>query len=106
MFGDGEQTRDFIYVKDIVAALVHAATAPAVHGSYNVGYGTSITVNELASHILRLSGSSSKITHLHERPGDVRHSRASIDKILGTGFQHVGALVDGLSETLDFFRPD
>jgi UDP-glucose 4-epimerase len=106
IFGDGEQTRDFIYVKDIVAALVHAATSPEMHGPHNVGYGTSITVNELAALILRLSKSSSKITHFPERPGDVRHSRASIDKLLGTGFRHASSLVEGLSDTLDFFRPD
>ena len=49
IFGDGEQTRDFIHVKDIVAALVHAATRPDLHGTYNVGYGTSMTVKDLAA---------------------------------------------------------
>jgi len=104
IFGDGEQTRDFIYVKDIVAALVHAATSPDLHGTCNVGYGDSMTVNDLATQILRLSGSSSKITHLPERPGDVKHSRASIDKLLATGFHHVSSLEQGLMETLASFR--
>ena len=104
IFGDGEQTRDFIYVKDIVAALVHVATRPDLHGHYNVGYGTSMTVNDLASKIIRLSGSASKIIHLAERPGDVKHSRASIDKLLTTGFQHVSSLEQGLAETLAYFR--
>jgi UDP-glucose 4-epimerase len=103
IFGDGEQTRDFIYVKDIVAALVHAATHPDLHGTHNVGYGDSMTVNDLATRILRLSGSSSEIVHLPERPGDVKHSRASIDKLLATGFRHVSSLDQGLIETLAFF---
>jgi UDP-glucose 4-epimerase len=103
IFGDGEQTRDFIYVKDIVAALVHAATSPNLHGTYNVGYGDSMTVNDLATRILRLSGSSSKIVHLPERLGDVKHSRASIGKLLATGFRHVSSLEQGLAETLAFF---
>lgn len=105
IFGDGEQTRDFIYVKDIIAALVHAATRPDLHGTFNVGYGTSMTVNDLAALIIRLSGSSSEIRHLPERAGDVKHSRASIDKLLDTGFHHVSSLEQGIAETLDFFRP-
>jgi UDP-glucose 4-epimerase len=105
IFGDGEQTRDFVHVKDIVAALVHVAGRSDLNGTYNVGYGNSMTVNELAAHILRLSGSTSKIIHLPERSGDVKHSRASIDKLLATGFRHVSSLEQGLAETLDFFRP-
>lgn len=105
IFGDGEQTRDFVHVKDIVAALVHVATRPDLHGTYNVGYGTSMTVNELAALIIRLSGSSSEIRHLPERAGDVKHSRASIDRLLATGFHHVSSLEQGIAETLDFFRP-
>lgn len=100
IFGDGEQTRDFIHVKDIVAALVHVANRPDLHGTYNVGYGESMTVNSLATQIIKLSESSSKITYLPERPGDVKHSRASIDKLLATGFRHVSSLQQGLAETL------
>jgi UDP-glucose 4-epimerase len=106
IFGDGGQTRDFIHVRDIVAALVHAATEPDLSGVFNVGYGTSMTVNELASRIIRLAGSSSKINHLPERPGDVRHSRAAIDKLLATGFLHVSSLEKGLDETLSYFSRD
>lgn len=104
IFGDGEQTRDFIHVKDIVAALVHVATRPDLHGTFNVGYGKSMTVNQLASDIIRLSSSSSNVVHLPERSGDVKHSRASIDRLLATGFRHVSSLEEGLVETLDFFR--
>ena len=105
IFGDGEQTRDFVHVKDIAAALAHVAGRPDLHGTYNVGYGNSMTVNELAAQIVRLAGSSSKIVHLPERSGDVKHSRASIDKLLATGFRHVSSLKRGLVETLAFFGP-
>ena len=104
IFGDGEQTRDFIHVKDIAAALAHVASRPDLHGTYNVGYGTSMTVNQLATQIIQLAASSSKIVHLPERPGDVKHSRAAIDKLLATGFHHVSSLEQGLTETLAFFR--
>jgi UDP-glucose 4-epimerase len=105
IFGDGEQTRDFVFVKDVVAALVHVATRHDLYGTFNVGYGRSITVNEVAALIIHLSGSSSKILYQDERPGDVKHSRASIDKLLASGFEHVSSLDRGISETLDFFRP-
>lgn len=104
IFGDGGQTRDFIYVKDIVAALAHAALTPDLPGTYNVGYGGSTTVRELAEMIVRLAGSSSPIVHLDERPGDVRHSRAAVDKLLATGFRHVSSLEEGIAATLAFFR--
>jgi UDP-glucose 4-epimerase len=104
IFGDGEQTRDFIHVKDIVAALAHAAEDPKVHGTFNAGYGTSMTINELAARIVRLAGSTSKIIHLPERIGDVKHSVASIDKLVATGFRHVSSLERGLEETMAYFR--
>ncbi len=104
IFGDGGQTRDFIHVKDIVAALSFAAETPDLHGTFNVGYGGSITVNDLAEMIVRLSGSSSEIQHLDERPGDVRHSRASVDKLLAAGFRHESSLEKGIAETLESFR--
>ncbi|RYD36427.1 MAG: NAD-dependent epimerase/dehydratase family protein, partial [Verrucomicrobiaceae bacterium] len=101
---DGEQTRDFIHVKDIIAALVHSADHPELHGTFNAGYGTSMTINDLAAQIIRLSDSPSRIVHLPERLGDVRHSRASIGKLLATGFRHVSSLEQGIAETLGFFR--
>jgi len=100
IFGDGEQTRDFIYVKDITAALAHAAKCTEMTGSYNVGYGKSITINQLASEIIELAGSKSKILHGPTRTGDVKHSRASIDKILSSGFLPSSSLKQGLQETL------
>ena len=104
IFGDGEQTRDFVHVKDIAAALAHVALTPELHGTFNVGYGLSMTVNELASRIIRMADSSSPIVHLADRPGDVKHSSASIDKLLATGFRHVSSLDQGILETLAFFR--
>lgn len=104
IFGDGGQTRDFIHVTDIVAALAHIASTPGLTGTYNVGYGESITVLDLAQRIIRLAKSRSQITHHPERPGDVRHSRASAAKLTATGFHPISTLDQGLAETLGFFR--
>ncbi len=104
VFGDGEQTRDFIYVKDIVGALAFAAETPGVTGVFNAGYGGQITINTLARQLVANAGSTSKILHATERPGDVKHSRASADKLLAAGWKPKHTLEEGLAATFDFFK--
>lgn len=104
IFGNGEQTRDFIYVKDIVAAIVHVTLTPGLAGVFNAGCGGMMTVNALARKVVALADSTSSIQHLPERPGDVHHSRASIDKLLATGFRHTSTMPEGLLATLEYFR--
>lgn len=103
VFGDGGQTRDFIFVRDVVAANVFMAEHEFT-GVYNVAYGGRITIDDLAKEIIRLTGSSSKILHLAERPGDVRHSMAAVEKLRATGFVPVHTFEEGLAETVKFFR--
>lgn len=100
IFGDGGQTRDFIHVSDIAAALEHCATRQDIHGTYNAGRGDSITILELAAMIQRLTSSTSVIRHLPERAGDVRHSRASIEKLTATGFEPRTTLESGLLDAI------
>ncbi|HSP42298.1 MAG TPA: NAD-dependent epimerase/dehydratase family protein [Luteolibacter sp.] len=104
VFGDGGQTRDFIYVKDIVGALAFAAETSGVTGVFNAGYGSQITINELAEKIIASAASSSRVVHAAVRPGDVRHSRASADKLMAAGWQPRHTLDEGLAATFDFFR--
>ena len=106
IFGDGEQTRDFIYVKDIVAANVYLAENEAFSGLYNVAYGKRQTVNELAEKIIKLTNSSSKIEYAPPRAGDVKHSQASIDKITSVGFTMNANFDEGLVKTIEFFAKD
>lgn len=103
VFGDGGQTRDFIFVRDVVAANVFMAEHEFT-GVYNVAYGGRITIDDLAKEIIRLTGSSSKILHLAERPGDVRHSMAAVEKLRATGFVPAHTFEEGLAETVKFFR--
>lgn len=102
IFGDGEQTRDFIYVKDIVAANVHLATSEYT-GVHNVAYGGQITINQLAKKIIAYTGSKSQIQYLPPRAGDVKHSRAAVDKLAATGFKPTSDFERGLEKTVDFF---
>jgi UDP-glucose 4-epimerase len=104
IYGDGMQTRDFIWVKDIVAAIVHVTLTEGLTGVFNAGYGGMMTVNDLAQNVTALAGSPSVIQHLPERAGDVKHSRAAIDKLLATGFRHTGSMEEGLRSTMEYFR--
>jgi len=99
IFGDGQQTRDFIFVKDVAAALAHAAS-PQIHGTYNVGCDNSITINQLAEEIIQLTGSQSQIQHAPARPGDVKHSRADISRLTNTGWKPSSSLTEALALTL------
>ena len=102
VFGDGEQTRDFVFVKDVVGANVFFAMND-ITGVHNIAYGGRITINDLASEIIRLTNSSSKIQHLPERAGDVKHSMAAVDKLKATGFVPAHTFSDALRQTIDAY---
>jgi UDP-glucose 4-epimerase len=103
LFGDGGQTRDFIFVKDIVGALSFAAETAGVAGVFNAGYGGQITINDLAEEIVKATGSASPIEHGPERAGDVRHSRASAQPLRDAGWEPKFTLREGLAETIRWF---
>lgn len=102
--GDGEQTRDFVAVEDVVGALVHLAKNRELSGPFNVATGTTITVNALADAIIRLSGSSSRRVHAEPRAGDVRHSAASTDRLRATGWKPQHDLDSALARTIEWSR--
>ena len=104
IYGDGGQTRDFIYVKDIAAANAFFATQSTATGVFNVAYGRKLTINELCTTIRQLTGSRSEVTHAAERAGDVKHSMAAVDKLRAAGFTPTGNLAAGLAATVKFFQ--
>lgn len=104
IFGDGQQTRDFVFVKDIVAANVYLATNDELNGVYNVGYGQTITITDLAERIIKLAGSESKISYAPVRAGDVKHSWAKVDRLFKTGFKMQSDFDSGLEKTIEFFK--
>ncbi len=98
--GDGLQTRDFVYVKDIVAALAHVALDADATGVFNVGYGRATTVRDLAQTILDLTHSPSTLDFHPTRPGDIRHSVTSAERLKATGWTPQYTVESGLAETL------
>ena len=104
IFGDGSQTRDFIYVEDIVSALTFLAGRSEATGVYNAGYGQSMRIDKLATMIRDMVESESEIRFDPERPGDVKHSYASAAKLMSLGWKAGWTFEDGLEATIRSYR--
>ena len=104
IFGDGEQTRDFVYVGDVVAANIEAALSGRT-SVYNVATGESVTINELIDTLRTIIGTDVSPIHEDPRTGDIRHSSASASKAADEiGFRADTSLENGLAETVEGFR--
>ena len=107
IFGDGEQTRDFLNVHDVVEANLRAAGAAGVSGAFNVGSGTRISINDLVSQLERVSGLTPRAVHGPPRPGDVRDSLADISAARKAfGFAPAVQLEPGLREYVAWARDE
>jgi UDP-glucose 4-epimerase len=104
IFGDGQQTRDFIYVEDVARANLLCALHPNASGVYNVGCESVLSIEGLASAILTATGSSSGVRFLPSRPGDLRHSRAGTERLRALGFRPRYTLEEGLALTIAQIR--
>ena len=106
IFGDGEQTRDFINVKDVVRANLLAASSDNAAGRvFNVGRGEAISINTLWQQISDLAGKGHAPQYKAPRQGDVRHSLAAIDAIQADlSFTPAVTFFDGLQETYQWYR--
>jgi len=103
IFGDGEQTRDFTFIKDAVKANILAVHSNA-SCLYNISQGKSTTINRLAELIIELVGNKVELIHQEPRPGDIRHSLADIAKAKGFGYEPRYNLEAGLGETIRWFN--
>lgn len=99
--GDGEQTRDFVYVGDVVRANLQAATTDAIGRPFNVGTGESVTINQLAEIVRDVVGADVPIEHVPPREDDIERSEADVtvasDRL---GFEASVDLREGLTLTL------
>jgi len=102
--GDGEQTRDFVFVDDVVRANLAAADG-GVRGAYNIGTGQATTVNAIHHMLARLTGSDRPPRYGPPRPGDVRHiTLAAGAAHTALGWSAATSLERGLSATVGWFR--
>ncbi len=105
IFGDGKQTRDFIYVKDVVKANILVAEKEKANGEvFNVARGERTTILELAMKIIDATNSLGSIIFDKPRPGDIKHSQADISKIKKLGFKPEYPLEEGLLRTIEWYR--
>jgi UDP-glucose 4-epimerase len=106
IYGNGRQSRDFVFVGDVVQALIAAAQSSSAPGRvFNVGTGKAVTISGLWEMIAALSGSGAKPVHQPARPGDILHSLSAIDSArAGLGFVQRVSLEGGLRLTLDWYR--
>jgi len=107
IFGDGEQTRDFINVRDVVQANIKAAMAHGISGVFNLGSANAVSINQLVEIIARISGLTPKVRYCPPRPGDVRHSLADITAVkAAVGFHPSVLFEDGLSEYIAWAKEE
>jgi nucleoside-diphosphate-sugar epimerase len=107
VFGDGDQTRDFIYVANVVEANLRSVEAPpeAFGEVFNIGCGERTTINTLAMEINALLGSYLEPEYLEPRPGDIRHSFADIGKARRIlGFEPEVGFKQGLKKTVTWYK--
>jgi len=103
--GDGTQTRDFVFIDDVVEANLRAMTTDAVGQSFNIGTGSAITIRELAEHIRAIVDSDSAIVHTDPRPGDIQQSCADISRARSElSYDPAVSLDDGLDRTAEWLR--
>lgn len=105
IFGDGEQTRDFIYVDDVVEANIKAMNHPELTGIYNISTNTSTSVNKLMSYFKSISNKDLPVYYEAERTGDIRHSRLCNQKAkVDFDFLATVDLERGLRDTISYFK--
>jgi len=106
IYGDGEQTRDFTYVANVVDGVLRASEAPGASGEIiNVATGGRISLNQLFEEMRKLVGADVKPAYAESRRGDVRDSQADITKARELlGYEPFVAFEEGLSKTVDWYR--
>ncbi len=102
IYGDGEQSRDFIYVKHVADANIKACESH-VTGVFNVAMGKSTTINQLVEIINEVIGKDIKPVYADPRPGDVKHSLADISEASLFGFHPYNDFKSDLRETIEWF---
>jgi nucleoside-diphosphate-sugar epimerase len=105
IFGDGEQSRDFTFIDNVVAANQCAAASDATGIAVNVACGDRYSLNHLVEQLNEILGTAIEPVYEDPRPGDVKHSQAAVDRARDEiGFTPKVDFQDGLRQTVEFFR--
>ena len=106
IYGDGEQTRDFTFVTNVVDGVIRAAETPGVGGQvFNVATNSRISLNQLLATLKKIFNSGVEPIYKDARQGDVRDSQADIDKARRLlGYTPIVGLEEGLRQTVDWYK--
>jgi UDP-N-acetylglucosamine/UDP-N-acetyl-alpha-D-glucosaminouronate 4-epimerase len=106
IYGDGEQSRDFTYVENVVEGNLLAMEAQGAAGKvYNVSAGVRLSLNELLDRLRALTGNDAEARYEDARPGEVRHSQADISRAGDElGYRPKVSVEEGLSRSVDWYR--
>jgi UDP-glucose 4-epimerase len=102
IYGDGNQLRDFIYVKDLVKALM--LLMDKGNGIFNIGYGKATDINTLVHMIQDYLKPNSKVIYTSERRGEIKNSYSSVDRLYSLGFKPDFSFETGLLKTIDYYK--
>jgi UDP-glucose 4-epimerase len=112
VYGDGEQTRDYVYVGDVVAANMLVTdhdfngAAGLDERAFNVGTGRETSVNELARTLMASVGREVEINHAEARAGELRHSCLDATRLRALGWAPRTTLLDGLAATYRYIEAE
>lgn len=102
LFGDGKQTRDFIYVKDIVNALIYISETQESHDVYNIGYGNQTSLLDVIKMYESVSSKQLNVEFAETRTGDIADSLADVTRLSELGFKPQWGLEKGLKEYWEY----
>lgn len=103
VFGDGEQSRDFVYIEDVIQALLLIATSEKSLGEvYNVGTGKKSTLNDLINFSQEITGKKLSVSYGEAREGDIKHSLSDVTKLKSIGYSPQFDLSAGMKKYLDY----
>ena len=106
VYGDGEQSRDFTFIENVVQANILAAQAPDAAGEvFNVACGTQMSLNQMLDHLRTIMETDTEVHYVPSRPGDVKHSLADIEKARRILGYHPAVPVElGLRRSVEWYR--
>lgn len=105
IYGDGEQTRDFVHVSDLAQANLTVAEKNHVEGTFNLGFNQAVTINQLVQILREIMPEKITVIRTNPRPGDVRHSLADTSRANKVfGYKPQTNLKEGLQSYIEWFR--
>lgn len=103
IFGDGQQTRDFVFVGDLVRGALLLVQKEGITGAFNIGTHSVTSITDLANEVIKLSGKEIEVHYSDPRPGDIKYSLSCNDKLKVQGWKPQVSFSDAMKVTWGWF---